>query len=350
MENQSKAYKEAGVDLQAADTFVNRIKSMAAGTYTKGVITDIGLFSGMFKLNKEDLKKPVLVSSTDGVGTKLKIAYQMNKHDTIGIDLVAMNVNDIIVHGAKPLFFLDYFATGHLEVEKAEQIVSGIVDGCKQAQCALLGGETAELPGCYASGEYDLSGFCVGLVDQDMIIDGSGISLGDKIIGINSSGLHSNGYSLVRKILNENGPDLESTLPGFDQPLGQDLLEPTKIYVQTILNLLRDFPIKGMAHITGGGFMGNLPRILPKNVRVVIDTKAWDKKPLFSWIKEIRGLDWSEMFQIFNCGIGMILIVDKRVDDDVLLRLKGLKEEGHLIGEITSRKTEQSQIELLNLN
>ncbi|SRR6056297_938 len=349
MVNQSKAYKEAGVNLEAADDFVDRIKDMASGTYTKGVITDIGLFSGMFKLNKDEMKNPVLVSSTDGVGTKLKIANQMEKHDTIGIDLVAMNVNDIVVHGAKPLFFLDYFATGQLDVQKAEQIVTGIVKGCKQAQCALLGGETAELPGCYDSGEYDLSGFCVGLVDQDMIIDGSSISLGDKVIGINSSGLHSNGYSLIRKLLNKNEFDLQKNIPGYVQPLGLTILEPTKIYVQTILNLLRDFQIKGMAHITGGGFLGNLPRILPKNVRAVIDTQTWTMNSLFTWIKENGDLDWSEMFQIFNCGIGLVLIVDKHAVDDVLIRLKGLKEEGHLIGEVAYRKPKESPIELLNV-
>jgi phosphoribosylformylglycinamidine cyclo-ligase len=347
MDNQSKAYKEAGVDLQAADQFVDRIKKMAADTHTKGVITDIGLFSGMFKLNKDDFKNPVLVSSTDGVGTKLRIAFEMNKHDTIGIDLVAMNVNDIVVHGAKPLFFLDYLATGHLDIQQAEHVVAGIVAGCKQAKCALLGGETAELPGFYTSGEYDLSGFCVGLVDQDMIVDGSGIALGDKVIGITSSGLHSNGFSLVRKVITDNETNLKAPLPGTDQPLGLTILEPTKIYVQTILNILRDFPVKGMAHITGGGFLGNIPRILPKNVRVVIDTQSWSKAPVSEWIKEAKGLSWSEMFQIFNCGIGLILIVDKRFEEDILIRLQGLKEEGYVIGEVVSRNPEQSQVDLL---
>ncbi|MGM0424025.1 MAG: phosphoribosylformylglycinamidine cyclo-ligase [Thermodesulfobacteriota bacterium] len=347
MQERSSAYKDAGVDLQAANTLVQRIKSMAASTHTKGVITDIGLFAGMFKLDVQDMKHPVLVSSTDGVGTKLKLAFAMNQHDTIGIDLVAMNVNDIVVHGAQPLFFLDYLACGKLEVEQAEQIISGIVQGCKQAGCALLGGETAELPGFYPDKEYDISGFCVGLVDDAKIVDGSSIGVGNKIIGLASSGLHSNGYSLVHKLLSEQDLQLTDILPGTKQEVGKLLLEPTRIYVRTVLNLIRDFEIKGMVHITGGGFYDNLPRVLPKGVKAQMEFNSWPQGSLLQWLQQSGDLSWEEMLQIFNCGIGLVLIVSQKDYEDILIRLQGLKEKAWVIGEIRSRKSGEEQVEFL---
>ena len=341
MEDRRAAYKNAGVNLEAADSFVDRIKNMAKETYTKGVVTDIGLFAGMFRLDVRGMSSPVLVSSADGVGTKLKLAFQMDKHDTIGYDLVAMNVNDIVVHGAKPLYFLDYFATGQLDVDRAEQVVSGISAGCKEAKCALLGGETAELPGFYAPGEYDLSGFCVGLVDDAKIVDGSSIGVGHKVIGLASSGLHSNGFSLVRNLVEKSGQDLKAPFGEDGKTFGEVLLEPTRIYVRTILNLLRDFDIKGIVHITGGGFYDNIPRVLPRGVQVNLDFNAWPKADIFHWLKDAGGLSWDEMLQIFNCGLGMVLIVGKRDYEDVLIRLQGLKETAWLIGEVDARKKEE---------
>lgn len=346
MKDGKSAYKEAGVNLQAADSLVDRIKSIAKETYTKGVITDIGLFAGMFKLDTRDISHPILVSSTDGVGTKLKLAFALNKHDSIGIDLVAMNVNDIVAHGAKPLFFLDYFATGKLEVEQGEQVMSGIAEGCKRAGCALLGGETAELPGFYNPGEYDLSGFSVGIVDNKDIVDGSSIGVDNQAIGIASSGLHSNGYSLVRKIIDKSGADLHQPFADTGQTLGQVLLEPTSIYVKSILNLLRDFDIKGIVHITGGGFFGNIPRVLPKGVKLELDFNSWPTPQIFSWLKDKEDLSWSEMMQIFNCGIGMIIIVKERESEDILYRLQGLKEEAWVIGQIKPKKIDQHQVEV----
>jgi phosphoribosylformylglycinamidine cyclo-ligase len=344
MEDRGSAYKNAGVDLQAAGSLVERIKKLASKTHTRGVLRDIGLFAGMFRPDLSDYRKPVLVSSADGVGTKLKLAFDMDRHDTVGIDLVAMNVNDIVVHGAKPLFFLDYFASGRLDVEQAEQVVSGMAEGCRQAQCALLGGETAEMPGFYSPGEYDLSGFCVGMVDYDRIVDGSGIGVGNRIIGLASDGLHSNGLSLVRKLVSESGLSLRDELPGSGEALGDVLLKPTRIYVRSVLNLLRDFDIKGMVHITGGGFYDNLPRILPRGVRAGIDFGAWSKEPVFHWLKETGDLSWQEMLQVFNCGLGMVLVVGKNECDDVLLRLKGLKERAWVVGEITQRKKNQDGV------
>jgi phosphoribosylformylglycinamidine cyclo-ligase len=344
MEDRGSAYRNAGVDLQAAGNLVDRIKKLASGTHTRGVLRDIGLFAGMFRPDLSDCKKPVLVSSTDGVGTKLKLAFEMDRHDTVGVDLVAMNVNDIAVHGAKPLFFLDYFASGKLDVEQAEQVVAGMAEGCKQAQCALLGGETAEMPGFYAPGEYDLSGFCVGIVDYDRIVDGSGIGVGNRIIGLASNGLHSNGFSLVRKLVSESGLSLQDELPGEGQALGDVLLKPTRIYVRSVLNLLRDFDIKGMVHITGGGFYDNLPRILPRGVKAGVDFQSWPKEPVFHWLRETGNLSWPEMLQVFNCGLGMILVVGKNDCDDVLLRLKGLKEQAWVVGEITQRKKNQDAV------
>lgn len=347
MQERSSAYKDAGVNLQTANSLVQRIKSMASNTYNKGVVTDIGLFAGMFKLDVKDIKNPVLVSSADGVGTKIRLAFALDRHETIGIDLVAMNVNDIVVHGAQPLFFLDYFACNQLDIDLAEQVLTGIVQGCQEAKCALLGGETAELPGSYAPGEYDLSGFCVGLVDDSKIVDGSSIGVGNKLIGLASSGLHSNGYSLVHKLLDQSGLGLDHILPGTQQDLGQLLLEPTRIYVRTVLNLLRDFEIKAMVHITGGGFYDNLPRVLPRGVKAQLEFNSWPKTPLLHWLKQTGDLSWEEMLQIFNCGLGLVLIVSQKDYEDVLLRLQGLKEKAWVIGEIQQLKSGQEQVQFL---
>ncbi len=343
MQDRGKAYKEAGVNLEAADTLVKRIKRLASSTHTKGVLSDIGLFGGMFKLDLSDTRRPVLVSSTDGVGTKLKLALAMDIHDTIGIDLVGMNVNDIVVHGAKPLFFLDYFAADQLNVDQAEQVIAGIAQGCQLAGCALLGGETAELPGFYKPGEYDLSGFSVGIVDDDKIVDGSSVGVGQAVIGLGSSGLHSNGFSLVRKLIAEQNIDLHQPLPESDQSVGRVLLEPTRIYVKSILNVLRDFEIKGMAHITGGGLYDNLPRVLPRGVKASVDFSSWTKPPVFEWLHSLSGLSWPEMLQTFNCGLGIVLIVEERVAEDVLLRLQGLKETAWKIGQTEAKRDQDEE-------
>lgn len=346
MKDLSKAYKESGVDIEKASNFITKIKKIVKSTHTKGVLSDIGLFGGMFKLDISNLTSPVLVAATDGVGTKLKLAFKLNKHDTVGIDLVAMNVNDIVVHGAKPLFFLDYLAMGELNTSVAENIIKGISEGCKQSGCALLGGETAELPGFYKKGEYDLSGFCVGFVDESKIIDGSSIGVGNVIIGLASSGVHSNGFSLIRKIIKDKSISLNEKIDETSRTLGDVLLTPTKIYVGSILNLIRDFQINGMAHITGGGFFENIPRILPRGVKAKIDFYSFVKPPIFHWIKEEANLSWEEMMSIFNCGIGMVLIVKREDAEDILNRLKGLKEKAWIIGEIQIQEEQSDNIEI----
>jgi len=309
------------------------------------VLTDIGGFGGLFSLHAEKYRRPTLVSSTDGVGTKLKVAFQIDRHDTVGIDLVAMCVNDIIVQGAEPLFFLDYLATGMLAPEKAVEVVRGIAAGCQEAGCALIGGETAEMPGMYRDGEYDLAGFAVGVVDDNAIIDGSTITVGDNLIGIASSGLHSNGYSLVRKILLEDhGLTLGEIPDGFDTPLGEVLLTPTRIYVKTVLNLLRDFHIKGMAHITGGGITENVPRVLPRHCQAVIDQGAWPRPPIFGLVQKLGNVDETEMLRTFNCGIGLVLIVSAEEVEDILGRLSGLKETAFLIGEVVKRPDDEEHV------
>ncbi|SDN41534.1 phosphoribosylformylglycinamidine cyclo-ligase [Desulfonauticus submarinus] len=344
--NRTAAYKDAGVDIEAGNLLISRIKKMVGTTFTRGVITDLGGFGGLFKIDMEGLKQPVLVGATDGVGTKLKLAFLFDVHHTVGIDLVAMSVNDILVQGAKPLFFLDYFATGKLEVEKAEKVIAGVVEGCKQAGCALLGGETAEMPDFYGSGEYDLSGFCVGMVDFDKIVDGSQIRKGDILIGLASSGLHSNGFSLVRKLFSSSKLQRDDKFPGTDKNVWEVLLEPTKIYVKPVLNVLRDLEIRGMVHITGGGFYDNIPRILPTGVKVVIDFNSFVKPAVFHWIKEEGNLSWEEMANIFNCGIGFILIIKPDLKEDVLLRLKAQQIDAWEIGrvEICSSNEEVVQI------
>ncbi|MEZ4485292.1 MAG: phosphoribosylformylglycinamidine cyclo-ligase [Syntrophotaleaceae bacterium] len=299
----------------------------------------------MFSLHADKYEKPTLVTSTDGVGTKLKLAFMADKHDTVGIDLVAMCVNDIVVQGAEPLFFLDYMATGKLTPEKGVEVVKGISDGCIEAGCALIGGETAEMPGFYGEGEYDLAGFTVGIVDNCKIIDGSTITVGDRLIGLASSGLHSNGYSLVRKILFEKmGLTLDSQLDELDKPLGEELLTPTRIYVKTILNLLRDFQIKGMAHITGGGLVENVPRVLPKNCQAIIDKDSWPKPAIFEILRRGGDIDELEMYRTLNYGIGMVLIVPEREVDDIMVRLTGLKEQAYVIGRVAKDETGESVI------
>ena len=342
------SYKDAGVDIDKADTFVRSIKPMVESTFRPEVLTKIGGFAGCFSLNLERYKKPILVSSTDGVGTKLKIAFMMDRHDTVGIDLVAMSVNDIVVAGAKPLFFLDYFATSRLDLEKAEKVVSGIVKGCMEAECSLIGGETAEMPGLYREGEYDLAGFAVGVVEDAQLIDGSSVTVGDKLVGIAASGLHSNGYSLVRKVLFENRKmDVHAEVEQIGSVLGEELLKPTKIYAKTILNLIRDFRIGGIAHITGGGITGNLPRVIPKGSKALVQKGTWDIPPIFVYLREQGNIPEEEMLRTFNNGIGMILVVRPKEVDDVLSRLNNLGEKAYVIGEIGKAEREGETIEYL---
>jgi phosphoribosylformylglycinamidine cyclo-ligase len=340
-------YKDAGVDIDTANEFVERIKSSIKTTARKEVISGIGGFGGLFHLNSIDLKNPVLVSSTDGVGTKLRIAQLVDKHDTIGIDLVAMSVNDVVVQGAEPLFFLDYLATGKIELEKSVKIVEGITQGCIQAGCTLLGGETAEMPGFYKIGEYDLAGFCVGVVEMDKLINGSSVSVNDRVIGLASSGLHSNGFSLARKVLLEKGNlKVNDKVAGLDKTIGLEMLEPTKIYVKPLLNLFKRFNIKGLVHITGGGFYDNIPRIIPQACRCVISKGSWDILPIFDVIREIGNVDEKEMFRVFNMGIGMMIIVSEKESQDVIDHLRMLGEKAYLIGVIEKRDDKQEQVYL----
>jgi phosphoribosylformylglycinamidine cyclo-ligase len=328
-------YKDAGVDIEAGNTFVKMIKPLVKATTRPEVLADIGGFGGLFALNTDKYKNPVLVSGTDGVGTKLKLAFLANKHDTIGIDLVAMCVNDIIVQGAEPLFFLDYLATGKLKPEEAVEVVRGIAEGCVQAGCALIGGETAEMPGFYGAGEYDVAGFTVGVVDRDRIIDGSAITVGNKLIGIASSGLHSNGYSLARKVILENmGLQIHDQLPGLGKTVAEELLTPTRIYVKSILNLLRDFRINGIAHITGGGLLENIPRVLPGGCKAVINRNSWQLPAIFQLLQKEGNIAPDEMLRTFNCGIGMVLAVPEKDADEVMIRLAGLNEQAFLIGQV----------------
>jgi len=335
-------YKNAGVDIDKAEAFIQKIKPLVKATYRTGVLGEIGGFGGMFHLNVQKYRDPVLVSATDGVGTKIKIAILMDRHDTIGIDLVAMCVNDIIVHGAAPLFFLDYLAMGRLSDATATRIIEGIAQGCRLARCSLIGGETAEMPGIYQPGDYDLAGFVVGVVERDHIIDGSDIAVGHRLIGVASSGLHSNGFSLVRKVLFEHhGFLVTDEFPELGGLLGDELLKPTRIYVDTVLNLLRDFPLSGISHITGGGLTDNVPRILPKTCRAVIHRGSWTAPPIFRFIQEKGNVPADEMLRTFNNGVGLVLVVDKDLVADVLLRLQGLHEQAFVIGEILPRKNEE---------
>jgi phosphoribosylformylglycinamidine cyclo-ligase len=337
--SESITYREAGVDIDKADAFIKTIRPLVKSTYRTGVLGEIGGFGGLFHLNHGKYQDPVLVSATDGVGTKIKIAVLMNRHDTIGIDLVAMCVNDIIVHGAIPLFFLDYLAMGSLSPEIATQIVKGIAEGCNQAGCSLIGGETAEMPGMYKEGDYDLAGFVVGVVERNALIDGSDIGVGQRLIGIAASGLHSNGFSLVRKVLFErHGLQVTDEIPELGSPLGEEILKPTRIYAETVLNLLRDFPLSGISHITGGGLTDNVPRILPHGCQAVIHRDSWPVPPIFRLIQEKGSIPEEDMLRTFNNGIGLVIVVPQGQVGDVLLRLEGLNERAYVIGEITARK------------
>ncbi len=348
MNNSQVTYKDAGVDIAAGNNFVNLIKPLVKSTFRPEVMAEIGGFGGLFSLNASKYKNPVLVSGTDGVGTKLKIAFMADYHETVGIDLVAMCVNDIIVQGAEPLFFLDYLATGSLLPEKAASIVKGIAEGCRQAGCALIGGETAEMPGFYADGEYDMAGFAVGVVDRDNIIDGSGIAVGNKLIGIASSGLHSNGYSLARKLIFERmGLKIDSEIPSLGKTVAEELLTPTRIYIRPMLNLIKDFNVKGIAHITGGGLLENIPRILPKGCKATLNLASWEQPALFSVLQQAGNVAKDEMYRTFNMGIGMVVAVTDNDVDDMINRLNGMGERAWLIGEINSCEESSECVELV---
>jgi len=338
-------YKDAGVDIDTANEFVERIKASIKTTARKEVVSGIGGFGGLFRLNSAGFKNPVLVSSTDGVGTKLRIAQLLDKHDTIGIDLVAMSVNDVVVQGAEPLFFLDYLATGKIELEKSVKIIEGITEGCRQAGCTLLGGETAEMPGFYKPGEYDLAGFCVGVVESEKMITGSTVSVNDRIIGLASSGLHSNGFSLARKVLLEKGNlGVNDKVSGLEKTVGLEMLEPTKIYVKPLLNLFKKFNIKGLVHITGGGFYDNIPRIIPNACRSVITKGSWHIPPVFNVIREIGNVEEKEMFRVFNMGIGMMIIVSDKDCKEILEYLELMGEKAYQIGFIEKKEDKQEQV------
>ncbi|WP_291995447.1 phosphoribosylformylglycinamidine cyclo-ligase [Candidatus Accumulibacter sp. ACC003] len=336
MTQESLSYRDAGVDIDAGDELVERIKPFARKTHREGVLGGIGGFGALFEVPKR-YREPVLVSGTDGVGTKLKLAFQLQRHDTIGIDLVAMSVNDILVQGAEPLFFLDYLACGKLDVVTAARVVKGIASGCELAGCALIGGETAEMPGMYPEGEYDLAGFAVGVVEKSAIIDGSTIIAGDVVLGLPSSGAHSNGYSLLRKIVARSGADLNASFDA-EQTLADALMAPTRIYVKPLLALLRTLPVKGMAHITGGGLTGNVPRVLPAGVKAEIVQTAWQRPPLFDWLQSEGGVADSEMHRVFNCGIGMVVVVARESVQQALQVLHDAGEPALVIGSITPRR------------
>lgn len=332
----SDTYKQAGVDIAAGNEAVERMKKHVKTTFRPEVMTELGGFGALFKLNKDQYEEPVLVSGTDGVGTKLKLAFAMDQHDTIGIDAVAMCVNDIVVQGAEPLFFLDYLACDKVIPSKIESIVKGIADGCNQAGCSLIGGETAEMPGMYSEGEYDIAGFTVGIVDKSKMINGSNIAAGDTVIGLASSGVHSNGFSLVRKLLLEDaGYSLQQELPELGGRLGDVLLAPTKIYVKPLLGLLKEIEVKGMAHITGGGFIENIPRMLPDGVNVDIEYGSWPILPIFKLMQEKGSISNKDMFTTFNMGIGMVLVVKEQDADGVLQYLRSAGEEAYVIGRVT---------------
>ncbi len=340
----ASAYAAAGVNIAAGNALVGRIKELVAATRTRGVLSEIGGFGGLFRPDLSGMTEPLLVAGTDGVGTKLKLAFAFGRHNTVGIDLVAMSVNDILVQGAAPLFFLDYFATGKLEPEIAAAVIGGIAEGCRKASCALLGGETAEMPDMYPPGEYDLAGFCVGLVDNARLIDGSSVQVADAIVGIASSGVHSNGYSLVRKLLAQSGLKGDSPFPGLEgQTVADVLLTPTAIYVEAIQQLLRDLNIKGMVHITGGGFYDNIPRVLPAPVQAEIDFGAWEVPEVFNWLKKEGALSWPEMLQIFNCGIGFILILPQAQAEECINRIEAFKFPAWQIGKIANLSPQGSE-------
>ncbi len=330
------SYRDAGVDMEAGDALVEQIKPFAKRTMRPEVLAGIGGFGSLFEMPKK-FKQPVLVSGTDGVGTKLKLAFELNKHDTVGIDLVAMSVNDILVQGAEPLFFLDYFACGKLEVGTAAQVIKGIAEGCEQSGCALVGGETAEMPGMYPAGEYDLAGFAVGCVDKENIINGTTIAAGDMVLGLASSGAHSNGYSLIRKLIEKSGIDFESDFHG--KPFKDVVMAPTRIYVKPLLQLIAALPVKGMAHITGGGITENIPRVLPAGLTAEIKAGSWAMPPLFTWLQTQGNILDLEMYRTFNCGIGMVVIVAR---EHAAAAQKLLQDAGETVFELGCIRTQQS--------
>lgn len=334
-------YKKSGVDINEGEKLVDIIKPLARSTFKPFVMTDIGSFGAFCSIDTKRYKKPVLVSGTDGVGTKLKIAFMMNKHNTVGIDLVAMSVNDILTSGARPLFFLDYFATGKLSAKAAGDVIKGIADGCIQADCSLIGGETAEMPGFYSAGEYDLAGFAVGIVDKDKIINGKGIKTGDVLIGLSSSGLHSNGYSLARKLffdIKKYSP--KKIIKELGCSVGEALLRPTRIYVKSVLKVMQNYQLKGIAHITGGGITENLPRVLPKNAKLdfAIERGSWPVPPIFNLIQYQGHVDEGEMYKTFNMGVGMILVVNKTDAQKVVKTFNQLGESAFIIGQVQKGK------------
>ncbi len=339
---ESLSYRDAGVDIDAGNSLVEQIKPLAAATHRPGVVGGLGGFGALFEIPLDRYKEPLLVSGTDGVGTKLRLAMQLQKHDTIGIDLVAMCVNDLVVQGAEPLFFLDYYATGKLDNTTAVSVVKGIATGCEQAGAALIGGETAEMPGMYDEGDYDLAGFSVGIVEKSKVIDGSRVGSGDALIGIASSGPHSNGYSLIRKILEVNSVDINRELDG--KPLGEQLLEPTRIYVKPLLELMRQFPVHALAHITGGGLSENLPRVLPAATAAEIDTTSWQLPEIFHWLQQQGNIEQEEMYRTFNCGVGMVVVVPDDQAEQAIQLLTEQGEQAWRLGSITDSADEKPTV------
>jgi phosphoribosylformylglycinamidine cyclo-ligase len=343
--SESLTYRDAGVDIDKANKLVCTISEIAKQTPRSGVMGEIGGFGALFSLNVANLERPVLVSSTDGVGTKLKIAFMLDKHDTVGIDLVAMCINDIIVQGAKPLFFLDYLSMGKLDNNRAAEIIKGIGEGCKQAECALIGGETAEMPGFYKDNEYDLAGFAVGIVDNSKIIDGTEIRVGHRLIGLASSGLHSNGYALVRKICFDMlNLKVDDRVPELGKTLGEELLTPARIYAEPIRSIIKDMPIHGLAHITGGGMVENILRIIPKACNIMIRKDSWDVPPIFSFLQESGNISEHEMMRTFNNGIGMVMVVPDHTSQDLLQRLAAMNENAFLMGEVLDCRDPSNRI------
>ncbi|SQH96237.1 phosphoribosylformylglycinamidine cyclo-ligase [Haemophilus haemolyticus] len=342
MSKQSLSYKDAGVDINAGNALVERIKPEVKRTTRAEVIGGLGGFGALCAIPSK-YKEPILVSGTDGVGTKLRLAIDLKKHDTIGIDLVAMCVNDLVVQGAEPLFFLDYYATGKLDVDVAADVVKGIADGCVQSGCALVGGETAEMPGMYHEGDYDLAGFCVGVVEKSEIIDGSHVKNGDALIALGSSGPHSNGYSLVRKVIDVAGVNPTTELLD-NKPLSEHVLAPTKIYVKSVLALIKQADVHAIAHLTGGGFWENIPRVLPKNTKAVIDEKSWEWPSVFNWLQEKGNIDTYEMYRTFNCGVGMVIALPPEQVETALAILKQAGENAWLIGHIEHAEDDAEQV------
>ncbi len=341
---QSLSYRDAGVDIDAGNSLVERIKPLTRSTLRPGVLGGLGGFGALFELPMERYKNPVLVSGTDGVGTKLKLAMMMGKHDTIGIDLVAMCANDLIVAGAEPLFFLDYYATGKLDIDTASDVIKGIAEGCIRSGCALTGGETAEMPGMYEGEDYDLAGFCVGIVEKEQIIDGSKVHAGDCLLGLASSGPHSNGYSLIRKVIEVSNADLNSEFDG--RTLGECLLEPTRIYVKPLLELNQTVEIHSLCHVTGGGLLENLPRVMPEHTKANIDPSRWSRPAVFDWLEQQGNITSSEMYRTFNCGIGMVIVVAAK---DKLKAIELLEQNGEVVyqlGNIESSAQKQPRVEI----